>query len=201
MPAILAPVKAEASKESALRSSTSRLCTDDLPQAFASAVISMLGARMRVHTLFQLGVLRGDADRAHAGVAVMAGARRGPELAVVVEIARRVAAESDHRRVANHHRVGAQRQAFRRVRPGADATRSHEADLFRHAAFVQRLARGADGAHGGNAGVVETSFLTWRLHKNENFVHSSENKKFPEAALARTSRMGPLKRSALRGMK
>ena len=42
MPAILTPVNADASKLSARRSSGSRLCTDDLPQALARAVTSMV---------------------------------------------------------------------------------------------------------------------------------------------------------------
>ena len=42
IPAIFTPVKAEASKLIARRSSTSRLWTEDLPQAFASAVISIV---------------------------------------------------------------------------------------------------------------------------------------------------------------
>ena len=83
MPAILTPVNAEASKLSARRSSTSRLWTDDLPQAFASAVISIVMAvryratrsapAWRVHAFLQLRVLRRDADRATARVAVVTG--------------------------------------------------------------------------------------------------------------------------------
>ena len=37
-----APLNAEASSESARRSSTSRLCTEDIPHAFASSVISIV---------------------------------------------------------------------------------------------------------------------------------------------------------------
>ena len=44
IPAILTPVKADASKDRARRSSVSRLWTDDLPQALASAVISIVMA-------------------------------------------------------------------------------------------------------------------------------------------------------------
>ena len=44
MPAILTPVKAEASKLSARRSSVSRLRTDDFPQALASTVTSIVMA-------------------------------------------------------------------------------------------------------------------------------------------------------------
>ena len=42
IPASRAPVNVEASRESARRSSTSRLCTEDFPHAFASSVISIV---------------------------------------------------------------------------------------------------------------------------------------------------------------
>ena len=84
---------AEASSDTARRSSGSRLCTLRLPHDFAMTVISIVmevrklctrcGAQLGIEPRLELGVLRRDADGAAAGVAVVAGARRRAEGGVV----------------------------------------------------------------------------------------------------------------------
>jgi len=59
------------------------------------------------------------------------------------------------RRIADHHRIGAQRKALGGINAGADSARCHQLHLACHARIIERLAGSPDGAHGGNACVVE----------------------------------------------
>ena len=131
VPASGTPVISDASSVRARRSSGSRSWTSRLPQARARIWISAVtacnqlatrsAAGVDVQAFHQLRVLRGDADRTAAGVAVMAGVRRGADGVVVLDVERLVAVQRDQGRGADVDGVGAQGQGLGHVAAVAQA--------------------------------------------------------------------------------
>ena len=149
---------------SARRSSGSRSWTLALPQARAIIWISSVIAVRKLATRcgglvdgqarHQLRILGGDADRAAAGVAVMAGARLGAERLVVLDVQRRVAVERDQRGGADVARVGAERQGLGDVDAAADAAGRDELDLAVEPEVLERAPRLDDRGQRRDARVV-----------------------------------------------
>ena len=68
-----------------------------------------LGSGIDLQPLHELWILRGNADRATARVAVMAMIRSSTERVIIFDVERLVAVEGDERRGADVASVGAQR--------------------------------------------------------------------------------------------
>ncbi len=108
MPASLTPVKADASSDMALRSSTSRLWTLDLPQALASSETSMVIA------------VRNRATRSDA--AGMSTRFSSSGSCVATPTGHRPVWQCHQPSRADHHRISTQCETFGDVRTGADPT-------------------------------------------------------------------------------
>src|SRR5262249_37649964 len=109
-------------------------------------VVDALGRLVGIQALTQLGILGGHAHRTAPRVAVVAVAGLDPDRPLVVSLGDVfVAVERDHRRSADRHGVGAQRQRLGHVRTGPDAAGVDQADLSGLAHVVEGLARLADG--------------------------------------------------------
>ena len=95
-------------------------------------------------------------DRAAAGVAVVALARRHADRPLVVGDARDllVAVERHQRRVADRDGVGAERDALGHVAAVADAARHDQVDLVGEADVLERAARLRDRRHQRDAGLL-----------------------------------------------
>ena len=102
----------------------------------------------------QVLILCGDADRAEAGVAVVAAARLGAHPLVVLDVDGLVAAERDHRRCADRDGVGAQRQALGGVDAVSDAAGDDQVDDALQPHLPQRRHGLNQRRHGRDAGVV-----------------------------------------------
>ena len=106
-------------------------------------VVDAVRGLLDVQALAELRVLGRDADRAAAGVAVVALAGRHADRALVVGDARDllVAVERHQRGVADGDGVGAERDALRHVAAVADAAGDDEVDLVGEAHVLERAAR------------------------------------------------------------
>ena len=116
-------------------------------------------ALLRVEARLEARVLGGDADRAAAGMAVVAEAGLGPESVVVLHVVGPVAPEGDEGGGPDRHRVRSERERLRGVRAVADPARHDELHLAVHVQLLQRLDRLADGGEGRNARVLDEDVL------------------------------------------
>ena len=118
-------------------------------------IIDPLGRRVGIEPLAQLRILRGDADRAAAGMAVVAMAGLDADLALEIGLGNvLVAVERHQRRMADRDRVGAERQGLGHVAAVADAAGIDQRDLAALADLVDGAARLADGGDAGHAGIL-----------------------------------------------
>src|SRR6476646_6113256 len=118
-------------------------------------IIDALCRLVGIEALAQLRVLRGDADRAASGVAVIAIAGRNADL--VLEIRLRdlfVALQRHQHRVPNSDSVSAKRHGFRYVAAVPDAPGVNQADLAALAKLVDGTARLADSGNSRHAGIL-----------------------------------------------
>src|SRR6476646_10828040 len=120
-------------------------------QEIIDALCSLVG----IEALAQLRVLRGDADRAASGVAVIAIAGRNADL--VLEIRLRdlfVAVQRHQHRVPNSDGVGAKRHGLRYIAAVPDAPGVNQTDLAALAKLVDGPARLADSGNSRHAGIL-----------------------------------------------
>src|SRR5258708_562267 len=119
-------------------------------------VVDALGGLVDPKALAQFRVLRGDADRAAAGVAVVAppGPDAHPALVVRDSGDLLVAVERHQRRMADRHRLGAERQALGDVGAVADAAGHDQVYLVDQPDILERPAGFRDRGHQRDAGLL-----------------------------------------------
>ena len=131
-----------------------------------------VGGADGIEPRLERGVLRGDADRTAAGVAVGAAARLGAQRGVVgadvdgcagvVAVGGAVAAQGEERGHADGDGVGTEGEGLGHVGARADAARDDQLDLVAHADVAEGLGGHAHGGQGGDAGVLDEDVLGGR---------------------------------------
>src|SRR6185312_7523759 len=94
---------------------------------------------LRRQALLKLRILRRHADRAAAGMAVVAVAGLGADLVIVLDIDRAVAAERDQRSDADRDSIRAKRQRLGHVGSAPDSAGDDELHLAMHVELLKRF--------------------------------------------------------------
>ena len=117
-------------------------------------VIDPLGCFIRIEALTQFRVLRRNADRAAARVAVIAIACFNTHLGFKVCLGDVLVTVHRHEgRVTDRNRIRAQRDGFRNVGTVSNTASVHERNLAALAEVINRFTRLTDCRNAGNAGV------------------------------------------------